>query len=143
MTISLPGFGELVEMPAEDVPEDLRCWNLPDHPVAVLVQRPATTDDLDLDFIAAVVRDRDRYVADAHRAADEALRDRPGYAPDKVDGPELSFNPGRDWAIRFAEVDVPGLDELGVLVAFRGTEVVEVDDLADHEWDDDAHSHES
>ncbi|PSL51754.1 hypothetical protein B0I31_11867 [Saccharothrix carnea] len=137
MTITIPGFGELT--PVDHVPEGVACWNATaaGASVSVLVEEPATTDDLDLPFIGSVLRDRDRLLATAHQAVAGHLRDRPGYGPDAVSGPEFTFHPGRDWLVRFAECRVPGFTELGVVVVFHGADVVGVDDLADVDLTDE------
>ncbi|MFI9011121.1 hypothetical protein ACIGNX_28190 [Actinosynnema sp. NPDC053489] len=137
MTITIPGLGEL--LPVAHTPEGVACWNstAAGPSVSVLVEEPATTADLDLPFIASVVRDRERLLAAAREAVADFLRDRPGYGPDAVSDPEFTFHPGRDWLVRFAECTVPGLTELGVVVVFHDGDVVAVDDLADVELDDD------
>lgn len=137
MTITIPGFGELA--PVDHTPDGVACWNASaaGTSVSVLVEQPATTDDLDLPFIGSVLRDRERLLDTAHRAVADHLRDRPGYGPDAVAEPEFTFHPGRDWLVRFAECSVPGLTELGVVVVFSGTDVVGVDDLADVDLADD------
>ncbi|MGM1065433.1 hypothetical protein [Saccharothrix sp. Mg75] len=132
MTITIPGVGDLPPV-VDHVPAGLSCWSTvdADTPISVIVEEPATVEDLDLPFIGGVLADRARFEALAHAAVDDALRDRPGFSADAVAEPEFTFHPGRDWLIRFTHVAVRGLDELGVMVLFRGEEVVEVDDLAD------------
>ncbi|MFD1151718.1 hypothetical protein [Saccharothrix hoggarensis] len=137
MTITIPGFGELT--PVDHTPEGVACWNSTHAgtSVSVLVEDPASPDDLDLPFIGSVLGDRERLLAVAHSAVAEHLRERPGYGPDAVAEPEFTFHPGRDWLVRFAECRVPGLTELGVVVVFNGGDVVGVDDMADVELSDD------
>ncbi|MDU0293578.1 hypothetical protein [Saccharothrix longispora] len=140
MTITIPGVGDLPPV-VDHVPAGLSCWGTVDGetPISVIVEAPATADDLDLPFIAGVLAARDRLEATARAAVDDAFRDRPGFSPDGVADPGFTFHPGRDWLIRFADVAAPGLDELGVMVVFRGEEVIGVDDLADPE---ELHGHE-
>lgn len=137
MTITIPGFGELT--PVDHTPEGVACWNATaaGTSVSVLVEEPATADDLDLAFIGSVLDERERLLKTAHEAVDEHLRDRPGYGPDAVAEPEFTFHPGRDWLVRFAECSVAGLGELGVVVVFNGVDVVGVDELTDVELDDE------
>ncbi|WP_447007779.1 hypothetical protein ACRAKI_15480 [Saccharothrix isguenensis] len=137
MTITIPGFGELT--PVDHTPEGVACWNATaaGTSVSVLVEEPASTDDLDLAFIGSVLDERERLLKTAREAVDEHLRDRPGYGPDAVAEPEFTFHPGRDWLVRFAECSVPGLGELGVVVVFNGADVVGVDELTDVELDDE------
>jgi hypothetical protein len=137
VTITIPGFGDLA--PLDHAPEGVACWNTTTAgmSVSVLVEDPATVDDLDLPFIGSVLGDREHLLATAHRAVADHLRDHPDYGPDAVADPEFTFHPGRDWLVRFAECRVQGLTELGVVVVFKGTDVVGVDDLADIELADD------
>ncbi|WP_158845839.1 hypothetical protein [Saccharothrix deserti] len=137
MTIIIPGFGELT--PVDHTPEGVACWNTTaaGTSVSVLVEDPATRDDLDLLFIGSVLEDRERLLTSAHQAVADHLREHPGYGPDAVGDPEFTFHPGRDWLVRFADCRVPGLTELGIVVVFNGADVVGVDDLADVDLADD------
>ncbi|MDQ2588714.1 hypothetical protein [Saccharothrix yanglingensis] len=132
MTITIPGVGDLPPV-VDHVPAGLSCWGTVDGetPISVIVEAPATADDLDLPFVAGVPTDRDRLEATARAAVEDAFRDRPGFSPDGVADPGSTFHPGRDWLTRFADVAAPGLDELGVMVVFRDEEVIGVDDLTD------------
>ncbi|ONI84713.1 hypothetical protein ALI22I_29820 [Saccharothrix sp. ALI-22-I] len=137
MTITIPGFGELP--PVDHTPDGVACWNTTaaGTSVSVLVEDPATTDDLDLPFIGSVLEDRERLLITAQLAVADHLREHPDYEAGAVADPEFTFHPGRDWLVRFAECRVPGFTELGIVVVFNGADVVGVDDLADVDLADD------
>lgn len=131
--LTVPGVGDLA--PVEGTPDGVSCWSADEagFAVNVVVEEPATTDDLDLAFIASVVADREELLAVAAGAAADFLDSpREGFR-----APELTFYPGREWLVRFAECAAPGLTELGVAVLFDDRAVVEVDDLADVGSDED------
>ncbi|MBN9299582.1 MAG: hypothetical protein J0I41_21455 [Filimonas sp.] len=46
-------------------------------------------------------------------------------------GPGLTFYTGGNWFIQFAEGDLPICDPYGIIIAFKGEEPVEVENLAD------------
>ncbi|GAA1653356.1 hypothetical protein [Actinoplanes couchii] len=117
----------LVLMP--EAPAGVVCWtgalrNRPGTPVSVIVDG-RTGGDLDPAFIDGVCADPGILLAAAATAA--------GLDPDLMArwDPELTFRPGRNWEVRFAEA--PGPTELGLLVVFEGVTPTEVDDMSD--WD--------
>lgn len=46
---------------------------------------------------------------------------------------EVSFFAGREWSIRFADVPVRGLEELGVLIFLDGDRITSFSDLVEAE----------
>lgn len=51
-------------------------------------------------------------------------------------GPGLTFYTHDNWFIQFAEGDLPICDPYGIIIAFKGEEVVQVEDLSEDEDED-------
>lgn len=132
-------------------PPGVRCWSasLPGEPpygrivLSLLLEEPDSTDDVDTAFIAEVVARLPEHLATADAATRRAVATDPARfglpeaagaaAGPRLAAPELSFGPGREWAVRFTETDLPACRELGVAVFFDEAGTAQVDELCDAE----------
>ncbi len=140
---SLPRLAAVPDLAPVETVEGVLCWSgelAADDRVVVslVVEEPATADQLDLAFAAAVLDDLPELLVLAASAAAQVLdtelpdSDAPDDDPLAWD-PEVTFFPGSEWAVRFADLPLPGAGELGVMVFFDGRAVQSVDDLRDVE----------
>ncbi|TDU01873.1 hypothetical protein EDD99_0254 [Streptomyces sp. 846.5] len=128
----VPKVGTFVEVPA---PEQYRCWTIngyrpteADESLTVSLMVASGELPPDFSFVARTVR---RW-AELGALARSTVVDRLALPTETaLGGPELTFGSGERWTFRFADCDVPGLTELGVMVEFNGTKVTGVDDLVD------------
>lgn len=106
----------------EEGPQGIVLWQfLTEGWFSILLQQGQDISQVDLLLLADVVLDTDRHVDAAKRLARATLGDAPA-----LDGPQITFYPGNEWVLRFAE---GGADADGVLVVFDGPDPVRLEDL--------------
>lgn len=129
----------LVRVPA---PEGVECWTgtvgVDGRTIVSLVaQPPASTADFDLTFVDGVLNELPPRLSSAAEAVIVALGDVQGADTPAEWAPEVTFFPGQEWTVRFADVPREDLQELGVLVFLHGRSVTSVSDLSDVEETDE------
>jgi hypothetical protein len=106
----------------QEGPQDIMLWRfVTDDWFGVLLERGQDLGGLDLLLVADVLFDLDRFVAAARELARTELPE-----ADQLAAPEVTFYPGNDWVLRFAE---GARHPEGVLVVFEGREAVRLEDL--------------
>ncbi|GAA3390224.1 hypothetical protein [Cryptosporangium minutisporangium] len=106
----------------EEGPQGIVLWRfLTEGWFSILLQQGQDVAEVDLLLLADVLLDTDRYVDAATRLARTSVGDAARLA-----GPEITFYPGSEWVLRFAEGG-PTAD--GVLVVFDGRDAVRLEDL--------------
>jgi hypothetical protein len=106
----------------EEGPQGIVLWRfLTEGWFSILLQGGQDLTQVDLLLLADVLLDTDRYVAAAERLARARIGDAATLA-----GPEITFYPGSEWVLRFAQ---GGGNPDGVLVVFEGRSAVRLEDL--------------
>ncbi|SHN38221.1 hypothetical protein [Cryptosporangium aurantiacum] len=106
----------------EDGPQGIVLWRLVTEGwFGILLERGQDLAQIDLLLLADVLFDTDEFVAAAAKLARDTLG-----RTDELTQPEITFYPGAEWVLRFAE---GGADPDGVLVVFHGRDAVRLEDL--------------
>jgi hypothetical protein len=106
----------------EDGPQGIVLWRFQtDGWFSVLLEHGQTLADVDLLLVADVLLDTDRFVVAALQLARVELG-----SADPLTEPEITFYPGDEWVLRFAE-GAP--DPEGIIVVFEGREAVRLENL--------------
>jgi len=135
-----PRISGITDLQPTDAPEGVTAWLgwAGELPVTIVVEEPATEDEIDAEFIAGVLADANEWIVRAGDAVEEFYQGEAGTPTGW--SPEATFWAGQEWSIRFAECPLPEVGDLGVAVLFSGETLDSVEDLSAEDAED-LHEH--